>query len=111
MYESPDHFDGFRFSRMRERLAEGDGDAKIHEKPLRFTSTGVDYLAFGGGRHTCLGRFLAAPELKCMLAYLILHYDVRAETEGVRPPDDWFGPISTPSRSARILFRKPNVAV
>ncbi|KAF8876321.1 cytochrome P450 [Infundibulicybe gibba] len=110
-YENPSDFDGFRFSKMRERLANGGGDAGADEKRFRLTSTSLDYLSFGGGRHACPGRFLAALELKCMMAHLILHYDVRTEIEGVRPPDDWFGPICLPSRSGKVLFRKRNVAL
>ncbi|KAF8899435.1 cytochrome P450 [Infundibulicybe gibba] len=111
LYENPNYFDGFRFSKMRERLAKGGENTRTDEKRLRLTSTGLDYLGFGGGRHTCPGRFLAALELKCMLAHLILHYDVRTEVEGVRPPDTWFGPACMPSRSAKVLFRKRNVAL
>ncbi|KAJ7158702.1 hypothetical protein C8R46DRAFT_907044, partial [Mycena filopes] len=52
------------------------------------------------------GRFFASLELKCMLAYLILHYDVKTPVDGKRPPDEWFGPTSHPASSAEILFRR-----
>ncbi|KAJ7660426.1 hypothetical protein B0H17DRAFT_832480, partial [Mycena rosella] len=53
-------------------------------------STGTDHLPFGTGKHACPGRFFAATELKAMLAHLVLNYDVKAEVEGVRPPDNTF---------------------
>ena len=52
------------------------------------------------------GRFFAALELKCMVAYLLLNYDVKMNREGVRPPDVWLGPASIPSPSAKVDFRK-----
>ncbi|KAJ7126398.1 hypothetical protein C8R43DRAFT_1134982 [Mycena crocata] len=50
-----------------------------------------------------LGRFLASAELKCTLSHVILEYDVKMAVEGVRPPDDWFGPMCTPSVNAEVL--------
>lgn len=43
LYEQAEKFDGFRFSRMREK----DGQNVRNE----FVSTSVDYLAFGHGNH------------------------------------------------------------
>ena len=59
------------------------------------------------------GRFFAANELKIMLAYLVLNYDIKFEEEGKRPANIRFGPADLPSHSAQVLFRKrrPTVAV
>ncbi|KAJ6570549.1 cytochrome P450 [Mycena vulgaris] len=77
-YENAETFDGFRFSR----------------------------LLFGHGRHACPGRFFAATELKAMLAHILINYDVKAETEGVRPPDQCFGPMRLPNPQGKIMIRK-----
>ena len=43
LYPSPDKFDPFRFSRMRE----ADGEGTKHQ----FVNTSLDYMAFGHGKH------------------------------------------------------------
>jgi hypothetical protein len=52
------------------------------------------------------GRFLASLELKSLMAYLLIHYDMKMENEGVRPADVWFGPSSEPARDVKVLFRR-----
>jgi len=53
-----------------------------------------------------LNRFFAATELKAMLAYLLINYDIKAENEGVRPPDYSFGRVRQPSPTAKIWVRR-----
>jgi cytochrome P450 len=87
-------------------------------------STGVDHLPFGTGKHACpvsissictrpcspfddyQGRFFAATELKAIMAHVVINYDVKAEVEGVRPPDDVFGTRISPNPVGRVQFRK-----
>ncbi|KAJ7678862.1 hypothetical protein DFH06DRAFT_974719 [Mycena polygramma] len=89
----PDDLDTFE--------ADSDDDWKY-----RLTGTSPHCLSFGGGRHICPGRFFASLELKCLVAYLVLNYDVKTPVAGNRPPDEWFGPTSNPARNAEILFRR-----
>ncbi|KAH9884927.1 cytochrome P450 [Cubamyces lactineus] len=98
-YPAPDTFDPFRFARLRE----GGVDAATKHQ---LVNTSVDFLTFGHGKHACPGRFFAANELKIMLAYLVLNYDIKFEEEGKRPPNIRFGPANLPSHSAVVLFRK-----
>uniref|UniRef100_A0A0W0GF56 Cytochrome p450 n=1 Tax=Moniliophthora roreri TaxID=221103 RepID=A0A0W0GF56_MONRR len=72
----------------------------------RMTGTSDTFLAFGSGRHLCPGRFFASLELKIFMAYLVLNYDVKMAREGMRPPNEWLGPMSEPSTKARVLFRR-----
>lgn len=44
-------------------------------------------------------------ELKCIVAYVLLNYDVKMPNEGERPPDVWFGPFSVPDPKAQVMFR------
>ncbi|KAJ7756492.1 cytochrome P450 [Mycena maculata] len=111
IYERPLDFDGLRFSTIRE--LRNDPNDLDHFEPdsdndwkHRLTGTSPHCLSFGGGRHICPGRFFASLELKCLMAYLVLNYDVKTPIEGVRPADEWFGPMSNPARNAEILFRK-----
>jgi hypothetical protein len=41
-----------------------------------------------------------------MMVHLLLHYDLRLEKDGVRPPDLPIGHSVLPNREAKILLRK-----
>ncbi|TDL22834.1 cytochrome P450 [Rickenella mellea] len=97
-YKDANKFDGFRFADLREE----DGEGVKHQ----MVSTTPEYLAFGHGRHACPGRFFAANELKAMIAYILMTYDVKMEDAGVRPKDLHFGPTCVPDPKASILFRR-----
>ncbi|KAJ7920455.1 cytochrome P450 [Mycena leptocephala] len=104
-YNDPMTFDPFRFSRkLEERAARGDDEGENFTEYM--ISTSPEHLAFGHKQHACPGRFFVAAELKTLLAHLVMHYDLRAETEGVRPPDFAFGLVVLPSLSGNIFLRK-----
>ncbi|KAJ7133809.1 cytochrome P450 [Mycena filopes] len=115
-YENAETFDGFRFSRARElqHNAKSATAAKVDDPDAdegsffnrHMVSTAPDHVVFGHGRHACPGRFFAATELKAMLAHLLINYDVKAETEGVRPPDMVFGMLRMPGPKGRIWVRR-----
>ena len=50
-------------------------------------NTSETFLAFGHGRHACPGRFFAVHELKLLMAYIVLNYDV--EFLPKRPEGIW----------------------
>ncbi|GJE92111.1 cytochrome P450 [Phanerochaete sordida] len=97
-YEDPDTFRPWRFSELRE----DDDESGRH----LMVSTGLEYFPFGHGRHACPGRFFAAAQLKLILAHIVLHYDIKAENEGVVPPVLQFGQNIAPNMKAKVLFRK-----
>ncbi|KAJ7086865.1 cytochrome P450 [Mycena belliarum] len=110
-YANPEVFDGFRFSRQRKAGAATAADPDDAKASGAFFSghmvnTSTEHVAFGHGRHACPGRFFAATELKTMFAHMLINYDVKAEVEGVRPPDLFFGEIRMPSSKGRIMIRK-----
>jgi len=94
-------FDGLRSYNMR---ASTEFESSVFNHYL--VTTSPTHLAFGHGRHACPGRFFAATELKAMLAHIVLHYDVKLEKEGVRPPDQLFDSLRIPNQGAKVLFRK-----
>jgi len=63
------------------------------------------------------GRFFASMELKMLMAYLLVNYDMKwpeedvpsnlgATEEGYRPPDLWFNFTSVPNQNAHMMVRK-----
>ncbi|KAH9477541.1 Cytochrome P450 monooxygenase 103 [Psilocybe cubensis] len=98
LYEDPHTFKGFRFAEMREE----EGESIKH----LLVSLSPDYLVFGLGRHACPGRFFAANELKAMLAYILLNYDIKLPNDGPRPQNQWFMGAASPNRTAELMFRK-----
>lgn len=57
------------------------------------------------------GRFFAAFEMKLMLAYILLNYDVKFEAgkEGIRPENKWFGSTIIPDPTVNVMFRKRQI--
>ncbi|KAI8990629.1 cytochrome P450 [Trametes punicea] len=98
IYADADVFDPFRFSRMREQ----DGEALKYQ----FVNTSLDYISFGHGKHACPGRFFAANELKSLLAYIILNYDMKLSGDGSRPKNVYWAMTVIPALNGKILFKK-----
>ena len=122
-FENANDYDAFRFSRAREEAdsptvmvagnaggkpeskSPKDGRAEsLKNKNLSLVSTSENFLQFGYGRHSCPGRFFAAAQLKLMVAYMVLHYDIKPTSE--RPALLWFGETVMPSFKATISMRR-----
>jgi len=83
-----------------DRLGEGVG-------MNQYVATGPDFLAFGYGKHACPGRFFAANELKAMLCYVVMNYDVKLEGDSkVRPENMYMGASVSPNPFAKVMFRR-----
>ncbi|RPD62649.1 cytochrome P450 [Lentinus tigrinus ALCF2SS1-7] len=98
IYENALEFDPFRYARMRS----ADGEGMKHQ----YVHTSVENISFGHGKHACPGRFFASNELKAMLAYIIVNYDVKLPTNGPRPQNLYFANNVIPPPIADILFRR-----
>ena len=98
-YSDPNEFRPFRYSEMR---AQDPSEATKHQ----MVNTQADYLSFGHGRHACPGRFFAVNELKVMMAYLILNYDMKMEVDGVHPESFYWATTIIPNPTAKIMFKK-----
>ncbi|KAF2128092.1 putative cytochrome P450, partial [Dothidotthia symphoricarpi CBS 119687] len=72
-----DKFDGFRYYKM------GQNSEEAHKH--QFATTDKNHLHFGHGKYACPGRFLAANELKIVLASLITRYDMKYPEGQARP--------------------------
>ncbi|KAF8521636.1 cytochrome P450 [Hysterangium stoloniferum] len=95
-YDDPAEFKGFRF------VDEDADDLQMGIKNQMVT-TSTEYLVFGLGRYVCPGRFFAVLELKCLLAHIILTYDMKLD----KIPDPlWFGVAIIPDHKAKVRFRR-----
>jgi cytochrome P450 len=97
-FENGEIFDGLRFFRMRQ----DDPGVKQH-----YVTAKNDYLGWGIGRSACPGRFLADVEIKLLIAYILLHYDLKApENNAQRRHIEFENQVSRGSNSLRRrLFR------
>ena len=68
LMENAKVFDGLRYYRMRQQA----GEANKHQ----FVRVSKTDLAWGFGRHSCPGRFLAHIQVKLVLSELLTRYDL-----------------------------------
>lgn len=84
--------------------SEKDLNKLLESKNLCTVTTSDTFLSFGHGRHACPGRFFAATEMKLLLAYIAMNYDVKPmET---RPPNEFMGGNVLPPMKAKIWVRR-----
>nr|ACZ63292.1 cytochrome P450 monooxygenase [Fusarium sp. NRRL 36351] len=80
IYPNADTWDGYRFYRERQQSAREDS--------VQLSSTSLEHMGFGYGKHACPGRFFAAKEVKIVMMFLLLNYEWRM------PKDSKPNPIS-----------------
>jgi cytochrome P450 len=99
-YPDADTYKPFRFAEKQK-----DEDVE-HVKRARQAAptTSAEYLAFGHGKHACPGRFFAASEMKLILGYMVMNYDI--EMLDKRPPDIFAGVARLPPMAAKIRVRR-----
>ncbi|KAI5830576.1 hypothetical protein K523DRAFT_371757 [Schizophyllum commune Tattone D] len=95
-FEDPLAFNPWRFAH------EDQGFARAQN----ITNTSPTHLAFGHGRTACPGRFFAAMEMKTLLAHLVIHYDIKFDGDGGRPPNKWFSIHCIPDPHANLMFKR-----
>jgi cytochrome P450 len=99
-YPDADTYKPFRFAEKPK-----DEDAKDARRTrLATPTTTAEFLAFGHGKHACPGRFFAASELKLILGYMVMNYDIEMLDE--RPPDIYAGVARLPPMAAKIRVRR-----
>lgn len=106
-YENPAFFDALRYIKQKDVIdatREDGDDSFIKKANLSMVSTSATFHPWGHGRHACPGRFFAANELKLLLAYIVLNYDI--EPLAQRPRGSWVANVSLPPRKAVIRVRR-----
>lgn len=100
VYENASEFDGLRFYKLGQRSA-------ADENKFLFTSTSVNMMHFGGGRHACPGRFFASHEIKMIISTLILNFDLKFKEGQTTRPKGILRMLSyMPDPTREICFRK-----
>ncbi|KAK0196192.1 cytochrome P450 [Armillaria mellea] len=94
-YEDPLEFKPWRFSERRKQEGEG-----IRHQ---MTTPGLDFIFFGYGRSACPGRFFAVNEMKALMCYVLMNFDVKIDKV---PPSMWFSAEQFPNQSSKVSFRK-----
>lgn len=104
-YEDATKYDPWRFSRVRD-VADGEGESK--GPLLGFVTTGPDYMPFSHGRHACPGRFLVDFELKMIISYILMNYDIGFPEKygGKRPENRWVAEALFPPAGVEILVKR-----
>ncbi|PBK82180.1 cytochrome P450, partial [Armillaria gallica] len=94
-YEDPLEFKPWRFSERRKQ----EGESIRHQ----MATLSLDFVFFGHGRSACPGRFFAVNELKALMSYVLMNFDVKMDKV---PPSMWFSGGQYPNQSSKVLFRK-----
>lgn len=101
-YPNSSRFDGLRFFKLRQRSEE---DANRHQ----FTSISDTNVNFGAGKHACPGRFFAGNEIKMILAYFLINFDIKLKEGESRPKGMVLMMSKTPDTNAELMFRRRTV--
>ncbi|RPA95180.1 cytochrome P450 [Choiromyces venosus 120613-1] len=98
--EDPEAFDGFRWYKKALALKDGMVDNNYS------ASAAPENLAFGQGKHACPGRFFATEEIKLILIYILLQYDLKYPEGQSRPDNIDNGEFTFPDFRQKLLFKK-----
>lgn len=131
-FDDPLKFKPWRFANRRQGAGnvgphseQGGDDSSVAASSTRtaastaarqtFTTTSVNNLLFGHGRHACPGRFVAEAEIKMFVVCLLMNYDVSLvpvpgpDGKGevaVRPESLWILEALMPPISGRIRAKR-----
>ena len=89
-YENPAVFDALRYIKQKDishPTKEYRHNDHIKKANLSIVTSSPSYHLCHFGKHACPGRFFAPNELKLLLAYVVLNYDIESLVE--RPRGRW----------------------
>ncbi|CZT05742.1 uncharacterized protein RCO7_03910 [Rhynchosporium graminicola] len=105
-YKDPFAFDPLRFCTREEKGVNDMADSGqfARYKGASLVTTSSIFMAFSHGRHACPGRFFASQQMKLILAYIALNYDIQPIPS--RPANDWFVGSQGPPLDVRVRIRR-----
>ncbi|PBK90643.1 cytochrome P450 [Armillaria gallica] len=95
-YEDLLEFKPWRFS--EKGTQEGEGICQHYMATLS-----LDFVLFGNGWAQCPGRFFAVNEVKALMSYVLLNFDVKLDKF---PMSVWVYENQMPNPISKVLFRK-----
>lgn len=98
LWENPTQFDGLRFDKLRSIPG--------NENKYQLVTVNPEHILFGQGTQACPGRFFASNEIKVILIYTVLNYDLKLEDGCQRPANRYGGIQISPDPTAKVCFRK-----
>ncbi|KAH8820224.1 cytochrome P450 [Xylogone sp. PMI_703] len=96
IYSQADEYLPYRYVNTKQRQESGFTES--------LATTSATHLAFGHGRHACPGRHFAAAEMKLILAYLLMNYDVKPLAS--RPQSLWISTNYMPPTESVFQIRR-----
>jgi len=88
------------------------GGEHITTLPFGIKPEGVNkftFIAFGQGRHTCLGQTFAFMQLKTILSVVLRQFDFELVEKPLIPRVDYSSLVAGPGNDCHVKFtRKPN---
>ncbi|KAH7327064.1 cytochrome P450 [Rhexocercosporidium sp. MPI-PUGE-AT-0058] len=102
-YKDPYKFNPMRFCSLGEKLVDGSANCGSNKGTALVTTSSI-FMPFSHGRHACPGRFFASQQLKLVLAYIALNYDIQPIAS--RPANDWFVGSQGPPLDVRVRIRR-----
>ncbi|PSR97148.1 cytochrome P450 [Coniella lustricola] len=123
-YHDPETFDPLRFYKMRQTMTfnnnkshhtSGSETAAVTTTTTATTNSNAnkhqftsisDNMNFGAGKAACPGRFFASNEIKMILAWFLVNFEVRLAEGQARPKSMVLMMTKTPDPNAQLLFRR-----
>jgi cytochrome P450 len=101
IHHDPRHYgpDAHDFKPFRFAEKKADDGAR-----QAWATTSATYMAFGGGRAACPGRFFGAAKVKLMLAHILMDYEIEGLQD--RPPNLYLGLNILPPMKAGVKVRR-----
>lgn len=102
----PNAYDDFRFVKIRSREPNPDAGDRA-----QYAASNPASMSSGFGRHACPGRFFAANEIKAIMGFLVLNYDMKFPA-GVekRPESLLFETQYLPNPFATVILKRRKLA-
>ncbi|KAF9779922.1 hypothetical protein IL306_001092 [Fusarium sp. DS 682] len=100
IYPEPKAYKPLRFYESRQN----DADEYVKSARNALPTATQHFLAWGLGRNACPGRFFASNEIKMLIAYILLNYDIEHLPE--RPRNTWIAQNRIPPMKATLRIRK-----
>ena len=106
LYPDPENYDGFRFAKIR--ASQSDSTISAH---AQYAASNHSSMSFGYGRHACPGRFFAANEIKAIMGFLLMNYDMKFPDGVTKRPDSLlFETQYLPNPFATVMFKRRKIA-